>query len=283
MANKSVTCKQFLSPGGCQYGARCAYAHGDAEVSLHKTVMCKQFNTPTGCRFADKCAFAHGEAELRPKPAMSDLQLQQHSSAQQYLMNMQQHQFTPFTSAPVFDNLDESLDSLQMREAQVQVQIQQLEAQHMAAQQALAQQAAMEQASYEQQRQGLFAMSAQLQQRISERGGVTDGNGSTAPGIGLPATWDPQLSMLYNGIGPMHPSMPLLPSMSMPFVGMGMMGAQPRPTTSPGANPIQMHRYKTSLCKQFSTPTGCRFADKCAFAHGDAELQPKPPQTAGST
>ena len=264
------------------YGANGAKgAFGDAEVALHKTVLCKQFNTPTGCRFADKCSFAHGEAELRAKPARdylarSDLEQQQQ---QQYLMGMQQqpqqfaNSFTQFAPAPAYDeNPSESLQSLQMREAQVQMQIQQLEAQHLAAQQALAQQVALEQSSYEQQRQSLVAMYAQLQQRISERGGTAAGPAATQTG-----PWDsqPPYGMLFNGLSPMLPSVSL-PGMPLPFVGMGMLGTPLRPATAPGANPIQRHRLKTSLCKQFNTPAGCRFGDKCAFAHGEAELQPKP-------
>ena len=55
-----------------------------------------------------------------------------------------------------------------------------------------------------------------------------------------------------------------------------MLGTSLRPATAPGANPIQRHRLKPTLCRQFKTPSGCRFGDKCAFAHGEAELQPKP-------
>ena len=32
-------------------------------------------------------------------------------------------------------------------------------------------------------------------------------------------------------------------------------------------------RYKTSLCKKFSTPQGCPYGDKCQFAHGAQELR----------
>jgi hypothetical protein len=34
--------------------------------------------------------------------------------------------------------------------------------------------------------------------------------------------------------------------------------------------------FKTVLCMKFNTPTGCRFADNCKFAHGQAELRPRP-------
>ena len=32
-------------------------------------------------------------------------------------------------------------------------------------------------------------------------------------------------------------------------------------------------RYKTSLCKKFSTTQGCPYGDKCQFAHGAQELR----------
>ena len=32
-------------------------------------------------------------------------------------------------------------------------------------------------------------------------------------------------------------------------------------------------RYKTTLCKHFSTPQGCSYGDKCQFAHGNKELR----------
>lgn len=31
--------------------------------------------------------------------------------------------------------------------------------------------------------------------------------------------------------------------------------------------------YKTRMCKNFETPEGCRFADKCHFAHGEKEMR----------
>ena len=31
-------------------------------------------------------------------------------------------------------------------------------------------------------------------------------------------------------------------------------------------------RYKTTLCKKFSTPQSCPYGDKCQFAHGENDL-----------
>lgn len=35
---------------------------------------------------------------------------------------------------------------------------------------------------------------------------------------------------------------------------------------------------KTVLCTRFTSPEGCRFGDRCNFAHGDTELRPRPPR-----
>ncbi|KAL2653782.1 hypothetical protein R1flu_021910 [Riccia fluitans] len=32
--------------------------------------------------------------------------------------------------------------------------------------------------------------------------------------------------------------------------------------------------YKTRLCNRYNTPEGCRFGEKCHFAHGEADLRP---------
>ncbi|XP_068663940.1 zinc finger CCCH domain-containing protein 44-like isoform X4 [Aristolochia californica] len=32
--------------------------------------------------------------------------------------------------------------------------------------------------------------------------------------------------------------------------------------------------YKTKLCNRFNTPEGCRFGDRCHFAHGESDLRP---------
>ena len=32
-------------------------------------------------------------------------------------------------------------------------------------------------------------------------------------------------------------------------------------------------KYKTMLCKHFTSPKGCSFGDKCQFAHGEEELK----------
>ena len=45
----------------------------------------------------------------------------------------------------------------------------------------------------------------------------------------------------------------------------------------------QNPRYKTSLCKNFLTESGCQYGEKCQFAHGKDELRPVqsiPQQTA---
>ncbi|KAI5056552.1 hypothetical protein GOP47_0028370 [Adiantum capillus-veneris] len=36
---------------------------------------------------------------------------------------------------------------------------------------------------------------------------------------------------------------------------------------------LTVNGYKTRLCNRFNTPEGCRFADSCHFAHGEADLR----------
>ena len=35
---------------------------------LHKTVICKDYDKPGGCPYGDRCSFAHGQLELRARP-----------------------------------------------------------------------------------------------------------------------------------------------------------------------------------------------------------------------
>lgn len=47
-----------------------------------------------------------------------------------------------------------------------------------------------------------------------------------------------------------------------------------------GQMPATMHtnpaKYKTMLCKHYSSQKGCSFGDKCQFAHGPQELRSPP-------
>ena len=71
--HKTVLCTKW-SEGECQYGARCMFAHGQAELRAggrqvtvaitspqYKTVLCQQ----AGCQFGETCSFAHSQGELR--------------------------------------------------------------------------------------------------------------------------------------------------------------------------------------------------------------------------
>ncbi|KAH7373970.1 hypothetical protein KP509_17G081400 [Ceratopteris richardii] len=46
-------------------------------------------------------------------------------------------------------------------------------------------------------------------------------------------------------------------------------------TSSTGLNDpsLTVNGYKTRLCNRFNTPEGCRFAENCHFAHGEADLR----------
>lgn len=36
---------------------------------------------------------------------------------------------------------------------------------------------------------------------------------------------------------------------------------------------VTVNGYKTKLCNRFNTPEGCRFGDRCHFAHGESDLR----------
>lgn len=59
-----------------------------------------------------------------------------------------------------------------------------------------------------------------------------------------------------------------------PTLPTGDMVAGPVMPQPPSAK-MDSSRYKTSLCKTFDQPGGCRFGDQCAFAHGHGELRAK--------
>eukprot|EP00252_Welwitschia_mirabilis_P022224 TRINITY_DN596_c0_g1_i1.p1 TRINITY_DN596_c0_g1~~TRINITY_DN596_c0_g1_i1.p1 ORF type:complete len:423 (-),score=54.65 TRINITY_DN596_c0_g1_i1:304-1434(-) len=45
---------------------------------------------------------------------------------------------------------------------------------------------------------------------------------------------------------------------------------QPAQVSDPS---VPVNGYKTKLCNRFNTPEGCRFGDKCHFAHGESDLR----------
>ncbi|KAF5193564.1 Zinc finger ccch domain-containing protein [Thalictrum thalictroides] len=51
------------------------------------------------------------------------------------------------------------------------------------------------------------------------------------------------------------------------------------PTGDPS---ISINGYKTKLCNRFNTDEGCRFGDKCHFAHGERDLRLPNNQTQGN-
>ncbi|XP_042483074.1 zinc finger CCCH domain-containing protein 56-like [Macadamia integrifolia] len=51
--------------------------------------------------------------------------------------------------------------------------------------------------------------------------------------------------------------------------------ASQRKQMGPMGDPTGMvSGYKTKLCNRYNTPEGCRFGDKCHFAHGEKDLRP---------
>lgn len=62
----------------------------------------------------------------------------------------------------------------------------------------------------------------------------------------------------------------LAPVQTMPAATMAPPRKQPGPIGDPSAT---VSGYKTRLCNRFNTDTGCRFGDKCHFAHGESDLR----------
>ncbi|KAH7677360.1 CCCH zinc finger domain-containing protein [Dioscorea alata] len=51
--------------------------------------------------------------------------------------------------------------------------------------------------------------------------------------------------------------------------------ANQRKPAGPGGDPsVTVNGFKTKLCNKFNTAEGCRFGDKCHFAHGESDLRP---------
>lgn len=48
--------------------------------------------------------------------------------------------------------------------------------------------------------------------------------------------------------------------------------APQKKAADPGS--VTVNGYKTKLCNQFNTATGCRFGARCHFAHGESDLRP---------
>eukprot|EP00262_Sarcandra_glabra_P022244 TRINITY_DN9811_c0_g1_i1.p1 TRINITY_DN9811_c0_g1~~TRINITY_DN9811_c0_g1_i1.p1 ORF type:complete len:241 (+),score=31.41 TRINITY_DN9811_c0_g1_i1:144-866(+) len=51
--------------------------------------------------------------------------------------------------------------------------------------------------------------------------------------------------------------------------------ASQRKSAGPIGDPsVTVNGYKTKLCNRFNTAEGCRFGDKCHFAHGESDIRP---------
>src|SRR4051812_46740330 len=62
---KTELCRSYESTGACKYGAKCRFAHGQAElrpVARHpkyKTQHCKTFREQGHCPYGARCKFIH--------------------------------------------------------------------------------------------------------------------------------------------------------------------------------------------------------------------------------
>ncbi|KAG9454952.1 hypothetical protein H6P81_007856 [Aristolochia fimbriata] len=50
--------------------------------------------------------------------------------------------------------------------------------------------------------------------------------------------------------------------------------SQRKPVQPLGDPGLTVSGYKTKLCNRFNTSEGCRFGDRCHFAHGESDLRP---------
>lgn len=57
------------------------------------------------------------------------------------------------------------------------------------------------------------------------------------------------------------------------ILGVGPPATPPPSALSPGDQGSNLGGFKTRLCNRFETSEGCRFGDKCHFAHGEKELR----------
>uniref|UniRef100_A0A1D1ZJP2 Zinc finger CCCH domain-containing protein 14 n=1 Tax=Anthurium amnicola TaxID=1678845 RepID=A0A1D1ZJP2_9ARAE len=59
-----------------------------------------------------------------------------------------------------------------------------------------------------------------------------------------------------------------------PVVSFTAASASQRKPAGPSGDPtVTVSGYKTKLCNRFNTAEGCRFGDRCHFAHGEQELR----------
>ena len=68
---KTELCRSFSETGGCRYGHKCQFAHGEHELRplmrhpKYKTEMCKRFATTGSCPYGPRCRFIHPQCKLR--------------------------------------------------------------------------------------------------------------------------------------------------------------------------------------------------------------------------
>ncbi|KAJ0961520.1 hypothetical protein J5N97_001693 [Dioscorea zingiberensis] len=70
-------------------------------------------------------------------------------------------------------------------------------------------------------------------------------------------------------------SLGVAPGASLSAASAASAAANQRNPASSGGDPsVTVNGYKTKLCNKFNTAEGCRFGDKCHFAHGERDLRP---------
>ena len=77
---KTELCRSYESTGACKYGAKCRFAHGQAElrpVARHpkyKTQHCKTFREQGHCPYGARCKFIHSDQDELPVSAPGQLE-----------------------------------------------------------------------------------------------------------------------------------------------------------------------------------------------------------------
>jgi len=77
---KTELCRSYESTGACKYGAKCRFAHGQAElrpVARHpkyKTQQCKTFREQGHCPYGARCKFIHSDQDELPVSAPGQLE-----------------------------------------------------------------------------------------------------------------------------------------------------------------------------------------------------------------
>lgn len=84
---KTELCRKYAETGSCRYGAKCQFAHGEAELRpvqrhpLYKTEPCRMYHQLGRCNYGPRCRFIHQSPDEGPHPARPAPAPQRHSTS----------------------------------------------------------------------------------------------------------------------------------------------------------------------------------------------------------